>query len=1158
MPPTSRGGWARQARHCRGGPFGVSDAVTAATRFQHPVDEFVYQTNVWYLFPDRREDSDGAHPCGQTRERSFRLARERLPLIPLWCKSNFSFLEGASHPEELVETCAALGLDALALTDRDGVYGVVEAHVRARELGVRLIVGAELTIDDGTTLVLLAADRAGYANLCGLITLGRRRSPKGRSSVSWSEVRDHAAGLLALWGGERSLLAGEADPFFVAHELRAAFGDRLYALVARHRQADEPRREARLRQRAERYRIPTLAGVEVLYHRRERRDLQDVLTCLRHGVKLADAGRLIRSNAEHALRPPHACAALFHDDSASVARTHEVAARCSFSLADLRYRYPSERLPDGTTSAQWLRRLTLDGARGRYGGDLPPEVLLQLERELALIDELDYGGYFLTMWEIVRFCRERGILCQGRGSAANSAVCYCLGITAVDPLRLGLLFERFLSRERAEPPDIDLDIEHDRREEAIQHVYAKYGRSHAAMVANFIRYRARSALREVGKTLGVAETALDRLAKLLPHSGLTPEVLAHAGLDPERPVHAHLLRLAQEVLDFPRHLSIHPGGFLLGHEPVSRLVPVENAAMPERTVIQWDKDCLEELGLFKVDLLGLGALRQLHLGFDLLREHHGEECSMDTIPAADTATFDAICRADTVGVFQIESRAQMAMLPRLKPRTYYDLVIEVSIVRPGPITGGMVHPYLRRRAGEEPVVYPHPCLAPVLEKTLGVPLFQEQVIRLAMIAADYTPGEADQLRRDMAAWRRSGRIERHRERLVQRMCAKGIAPEFAERVFEQIRGFGEYGFPESHAASFALIAYATAWMKRHHPDVFACSLLNAQPMGFYSPATIVEDARRHGVEIRPVDVRHSRWDCTLEPAERGPARSAVRMGLRYLKGFGARHGERIEAARGERAFASVEDFARRTGLDQGALTRLAEAGALSGLLDAPAAGTARPRHAPPSSRSPTRVEHGASADRPAPPVAGSSRAAAPPAAPRWSENRRAALWRVRGVASAPPVPLPLARSEVQPEFEELDPLETIAWDYDATGHSPRGHPLEPLREALAARRLPDARGVASLGDGCRVRYAGMVICRQRPGTASGVVFMTLEDETGFVNLVVWSRVFDEHAVLIKTASFLGVTGKLQVKDGVTHVIAESFWLPPLRLRPPSGGSHDFH
>jgi error-prone DNA polymerase len=1074
--------------------------------------------------------------------------------VPLWCKSNFSFLEGASHPEELVETCAAIGVEAMGLTDRDGIYGVVEAHVKARELGVRLLIGAELTIDDGSSLVLIAMDREGYANLCRLITVGRRRSAKGESRVGWKEVCAHAGRMIGLWGGERSLLVGEVDPFFVAHELREAFGDRLYALAARHRRSEEPRQEARLRKRAERYGIPVVAGMEVLYHKPARRELQDVLTCIRHRIALTGAGRLIKPNGEHTLKSPHAFTALFENNPQAVARTLEIAERCRFSMDRLHYRYPSERLPDGTTSSEWLRRLTLDGARGRYRGTIPPEVQRQLDRELELVDELDYCGYFLTMWEIVCFCRKRKILCQGRGSAANSAVCYCLGITAVDPVRLGLLFERFLSRERAEPPDIDLDIEHDRREEVIQHVYEKYGRSHAAMVANFIRYRPRSAVRDVGKALGISETALDRLSKLLPHSGgIAPQLLAQAGLDSRQSVHQHLLRLTSELLDFPRHLSIHPGGFLLGHEPVSELVPIENATMPDRTVIQWDKDCLEELGLFKVDLLGLGALNQLHIGFDLLERHYDESYSMATLPGNDCETFDMACRADTVGVFQIESRAQMAMLPRLKPRTYYDLVVEISIVRPGPITGGMVHPYLRRRAGEEPVAYPHACLEPVLKKTLGVPLFQEQVIRLAMVAADYTPGEADQLRRDMAAWRRTGRIERHRERLIRRMTAKGIEPEFAERVFEQIRGFGEYGFPESHAASFALIAYATAWMKCHYPDVFVCALLNAQPMGFYSPSTLIEDAKRHGVEVLPVDALRSQWDCTLEPrgehspqhrrpppsgtstgrrlppnlestvrgeGPRSPVRDsgardgrsdpaprfAIRMGLRYVKGLGEKQWKRIEQAREERTFTSVRDFVRRTGLDEGAMTRLAEAGALSG----------------------------------------------------FDRKRRAALWQVAGLARTSEPGLALRFRDRTPGFEALDAFDTISWDYRTTGHSPRGHPLAPLRKELEARKLPDARSVSAMSDGRRVRYAGLVICRQRPGTASGVVFMTLEDESGFVNVVIWSQVYEEYAVLIKTSDFLGVTGRLQVQDAVVHLIAEAFWTPRLGLRPASGGSRDFH
>ena len=1091
----------------------------------------------------------------------------------LWCKSNFSFLEGASHPEELVERAHELGLAALALTDRDGVYGAVRAHVRARELGVKLLVGAEVAVEGGadgegggrsrrtavrserrrpgtgnlrkppaqpgqsvpelpgigrlrssppspSPILLLAQDRAGYANLCRLLTRGRLRCPKGSSAVTWGEVCAHAPGLLALWGGDRSLLVSEEGAGLreIGPLLKEAFGDRLYALAARHRRAEEVAQEARLRGRAACLGLPVVAGAEVLYHTPARRDLQDVLTCIRHGVALAGAGRRTRPNAEHDLKAPHAFSALFADDPAAVERTREVAGRCSFTLAELRYRYPAEKLPDGTSAGEHLERLALEGARERYPRGVPASVREQVARELALVEELDYGGYFLTMWEIVRFCRSQGILCQGRGSAANSALCYCLGITAVDPTRVELLFERFLSRERAEPPDIDLDIAHERREEVIQHVYAAYGRDRAAMVANVIRYRGPSAVRDVGKALGISETGLDRLAKLLGYRGGTDaEVLRQAGLDPGSAVHDHLLRLTLELQDFPRHLSIHPGGFLLGHEPVRDLVPVENASMAGRTVIQWDKDDLEDLGLFKVDLLGLGALSQLDRGFRLLEENYGQKFSMDAIPRDDPATFAMIGRADTVGVFQIESRAQMAMLPRLRPRTFYDLVIQVSIVRPGPITGGMVHPYLRRRRGEEPVDYPHPSLEPVLAKTLGVPLFQEQVMRLAMTAADYTPGEADQLRRDMAAWRKSGRIERHRERLVGRMTAKGIEREFAEGVFEQIRGFGEYGFPESHAASFALIAYATAWLKCHYPDVFTCALLNAQPLGFYTPATIVDDAVRHGVEVRPVDVRFSQWECALEAGAGGQGvgargqgsgaggkRFAVRLGLRYVKGLSReRDAAPLIAARAERPFSSLADLRRRAGLGKGALDRLAEAGALEGL---------RP-------------------------------------------GRRAALWEAQGAAGAGD--LPLSPSEPSPALAPLSAAETIAWDYRSGDLSPRGHPLGPLRGDLRARGLPDAATLSRLPHGRRVRYAGLVICRQRPGTAAGVTFLTLEDETGFVNAVIWKRVFERHAVLAKTASFLGITGRLQVQDGVIHLVAERLWEPRLPAAPATAGSRDF-
>jgi error-prone DNA polymerase len=1024
--------------------------------------------------------------------------------VPLWCKSNFSFLEGASHPEELVEECVRLGLPALALSDRDALYGVVRAHVRARELGVHLLVGAQMTLEPDTQLVLLAQDRGGYANLCRLITLGRLRSPKGSSLVTWDEVCGHAEGLLALWGGSDSLLSGEVEPLWVAGRLKDAFGDRIYALLTRHRRAEEVRTERRLRERAGRYGLPLAAAVEVLYHTAARRPLQDVLTCIRHGRPLPEIGRLTRPSDGHSLAAPAALAELYADDPAAVARTLEIAGRCSFSLSALSYRYPAGRLPDGTSASQWLRRLTYEGARERWGGRVPPEVTAQLERELDLVEALDYGGYFLSMWEIVQFCRSRGILCQGRGSAANSAVCYALGITAIDPVRMGLLFERFLSMERAEPPDIDLDISHERREEVIQHVYEKYGRSHAAMVATLIRYRPRMAARDVGKALGVPSTSLDRLARLLPHHGgaVEPETLRLAGLDPELPAHRHLQRLATELLDFPRHLSIHPGGFLLGHEPVHDLVPVEPAAMPGRTVIQWDKYDVEALGLFKVDLLGLGALTQLDRAFELLRRHRGVELSMATIPPEDPATYEMLTRADTVGVFQVESRAQMAMLPRLRPKSFYDLVIEISLVRPGPITGGMVHPYLRRRAGQEPVVYPHPCLEPVLEKTLGVPLFQEQVMRLAMAAADYTPGEADQLRRDMAAWRKSGSLDGHRERLVGRMVHKGIAREFAERVFEQIRGFGEYGFPEAHAASFALISYATAYLRRHYLPEFTCALLSSQPMGFYAPATIVTDAQRAGLEVRPVDVLHSEWDCTLEPA--GDS-LALRMGLRYVKGLGSGAGLRIEAAAQERAFDSLEDLLRRTGLDERSLALLAEAGALSG----------------------------------------------------FGLDRRGALWAARGLARTAPPSLPLPPAERIPDFPGLSRLEEIAWDLRSSAHSVHGHPLLALRGELRALGLLSAAEIQTRPAGERLDYAGIVICRQRPGTASGVTFFTLEDETGFVNLVVWKRLFEAHRVLARTVSFLGVSGKLQKEGSVVHLVAESLWQPRLSGRPDRAASRDF-
>jgi error-prone DNA polymerase len=1013
------------------------------------------------------------------------------PYVPLWVKSNFSFLEGASHPQELVERAQELGLSAMALTDRDGVYGVVHAHMRGLETGVRVIIGSEVTVvrdsGDAAQVVFLAMDRDGYGNLCQLISQGRLRSEKGTSSVSVEEVHQYGEGLLALCSRSDWMT-----------EFRERFSGRLYGTLQRNLLEDDSRMEQRMRKVCKDLGVPTVAANEVLYHTPARQPLHDVLACIREGKTLAEASGVIRPNAEFDLKPPHAMERLFEDDRLSLERTREVRDRAAFSLAELRYRYPSETRPDGTSEAEWLRHLSLEGARVRYPHGVADAVVEQIEKELSLIHELDYGGYFLTMYEIVQFCRKQGILCQGRGSAANSVVCFCLGITAVDPVKLDLLFERFISRERAEPPDIDLDIEHQRREEVIQWVYERYGRRHAAMVANIIRYRTRSAIRDVGKVLGLPMTALDRMSKLMGSRFVTfgEEVLTPAGLDKDAPRNQLFIQLTQEIVDFPRHLSIHPGGFLLGHVPVDTLVPIENATMADRTVIQWDKYSVEDLGLFKVDLLGLGALSHLHRCFQLLSEHYGIELDMARIPMDDPETFEMIGRGETVGVFQIESRAQMSMLPRLKPRVFYDLVIEVAIIRPGPIQGGMVHPYLRRRNGEESPEYPHPMLERVLGKTLGVPIFQEQVMKIAVLVGGYTPGEADQLRRDMAAWKSSGRIERHRLRLIQRMIEAGLTPEFAERIFSQIRGFGEYGFPESHAASFALIAYATAYLRCHHPVVFVCGLLNAQPMGFYSPATIVEDAKRLGVEILPVDLQHSVWDAELEKRN---GSFSVRMGFRFVKGLGVREADALERAPGP--YASLEDCLERTRLPLAAVLQLAEAGALESFY----------------------------------------------------RSRRDALWAVRAFYGAPDWTLPLEghRSNVVPRqpslFAPLSKPEEVLWDYRTSAHSPRGHPMLQIRPELTRRGIPAADVLNGLPDGCKTTYMGLVICRQQPGTATGVTFYTLEDETGFVNVVVWLPVFRKHSVIGRTAVFLGVEGKVQSESGVVHLIADRLFEPEMAL-----------
>jgi error-prone DNA polymerase len=1104
--------------------------------------------------------------------------------VPLWCKTHYSFLEGASSPEEIVRTAAAHGLSAVAVTDRDGMYGAVRAHREAENLGIQLILGSQLSVSDGSRVLVLATSRGGYSRLCRLISVGRLRCEKGQSSLDWDDIIRESEGLIAILlpdctgrdgrgpdtdnhntPGRSSVKPGLTQELGRLYE---TFGSRLYRGVVRHRSAGDREQDEEFVRTLERFlparSLPEVALTEVLYHHRNRRSLQDVLTCIRHRTTLDRSAGILRPNAEHAVLPAAGFVRLFRDKPEAVEATREIARRCSFSLSGIRYRYPSRGVSGGYTEAGLLEKRTFEGARRRYGTSVPDSVRVQLRKELEIITELEYSGYFLTMWELVEFCRSRNILCQGRGSAANSAVCYCLGITAIDPVRMNLLFERFISRERAEPPDIDLDIEHRRREEVISYVYETYGRDHAAMVANIVRYRPRSAVREVGKVLGMPEAALDRAARLLGryHDGAgsaVREAVREAGLDPFTGVTAHLVRLSEELIDTPRHLSIHPGGFLLGSEPVHTIVPVENASMPGRTVIQWDKYDIEALGLFKVDLLGLGALTHLHYGLDLLKTHYGLELSPAEIPPEDDRVFRMLGRADTVGVFQLESRAQMATLPRMKPKRYYDLVIEISIIRPGPIVGGMAHAYLKRRNGEELIRYPHESLRPVLEKTLGVPVFQEQVMKVAMIAADYTPGEADQLRRDMAAWRQHGRIDAHRDRLISGMEKKGISREFASQVFDQIRGFGEYGFPESHAASFALIAYCTAWLRCRYPEVFTCALLNAWPMGFYAPSTILEDARRHGIEVRPVCVFESRWDCALEllgsgmhqtapDSPRTPSgqsgrekRFAIRIGLRFVRGLGRKEYDRLERAR----------------------EKIMGGGIMKGSRNTTEGGTGRDRDALLHDETAFRMkaffrEAALSREvRENLAVAGAFSA--------LESSRRSALWAAAEEAGKKsPVQEDsvdaalrntietLRQYEQKPDFIRLSGFEEISWDYDTLGHSTAGHPMEQWREGFTSSGVVTAESAMRMPDGCSIRYAGMVICRQRPSTAGGTVFFTLEDETGFLNLILKKEIFDRYRVLLLTRSLVGVAGVLQHHSGVVHLLVRSCF-DPVRKRAAKGG-----
>jgi error-prone DNA polymerase len=1081
------------------------------------------------------------------------------PYAELHCTSNFSFLQGASHPEELVARAAALGYEALALTDRATLTGVVRAHGAAKESGLKLIVGAHLEPVDAAPIVVWAADMAGYANLCQLLTHGYARAAAepgqaaGGCRLTCDDIARHAHGLLAgvpLAAFARDLHGGPFDDDrlsdtteHLAH-WRWIFDDRLWALAEVAREGDDAERLAWFGRVARLAGVPIAAAGDVRYHERSRLPLYDVLTATRHGGTVeAIRGRLL-SNGERHLQERGLVAERFAALPGAVERSAEIAARCSFSLDELKYEYPTASVPPGRTASEQLAHLAWKGAHKRYPGGIPEKVRELVAHELALIAELGYEAYFLTVFDIVRFARRRGILCQGRGSAANSAVCYCLGVTSVDPARMNVLFERFVSRERREAPDIDIDFEHHRREEVIQYIYETYGRDRAAMTAEVISYRLRSAVRDVGKALGLSLDRVAQIATVLDVGDSLAELptrLAEAGLDPAGDTGMRLVSLVGQLVGFPRHLGQHVGGMVMTRGRLTELVPVQPATMPGRTIVQWDKNDLDELGILKVDCLALGMLTAIHRAFDLVEQSGGPKLTLATVPAEDPAVYEMISRADTVGVFQIESRAQMSMLPRLKPRCFYDLVIEVAIVRPGPIQGDMVHPYLRRRAGEEPVTYPNDAIREVLEKTLGVPLFQEQAMRLAVVAAGFTPGEADQLRRAMGAWRRPGVIDEFHKKLVDGMLARGLAREFAEQVFNQIRGFGEYGFPESHAASFALLVYVSAWLKCHHPAAFTAALLGSQPMGFYAPAQLVRDARAHGVRVLPADVNKSDWHATLEGRPRATDREqkadgaageeaaedgcqspdaprsgglppALRLGLEQVYGLGEAAAERIVAARRAGPFRLPHDLARRAGLDRESLLHLARAGALASL----------------------------------------------------GLSRRRAVWEAMRCLDKP-ASRPLlegladdedtAGEEAAVGLESMSPQEEVIADYRTAGLSLAGHPLAFERPRLAARGVVEIAAATAAPAGRRVRVAGITLCRQRPATARGMIFLTIEDESAAANIVVRPDVWAAADHAARRAAVLVVEGRIQKRGAVVHVVAtrlESALGSPPRSAPGSG------
>ena len=1024
--------------------------------------------------------------------------------------TNYSFLRGASHPEELFAAAKLLGLPALGVVDRNSVAGLVRCWDAAKATNMRLVAGCRVALRDGTALLLYPQDRPAWSRLCRLLTLGKARTGKGGCDLSWPDLLAHGEGLLAVLLPD---LLDEALPATLAR-LRDEFGNRTYLALTHRRRPDDAVRLQRLHNLARTARVPTLATGDVLFHTPERRILQDVVTCIREGCTIDTAGFRRERFADRHLRAPGEMARLFARYPDALERTLEVVQRCTFDLSELRYQYPDETERPGETPQAALERLVQEAVPARYPDGLPDDVAAQLRHELDLIGQLQYAPYFLTVHSIVRYARSKGILCQGRGSAANSAVCYVLGVTSIDPVRSGLLFERFVSAERHEPPDIDVDFEAERREEVIQWVFDHYGRDRAALCCTVMRFRARGAVRDVGKVMGLPEDVTGALASQVwgwAEDGVEEEHAQELNLNLGDRRLRLTLDLARELIGFPRQLGTHPGGFVLTRDRLDELVPIEPAAMAGRAVVEWDKDDIDALRMMKVDVLGLGMLGCLRRGFELLEQHRGQRLDMATVPAEDPTTYAMIRRADTLGTFQIESRAQMAMLPRHKPRTFYDLVIQVAVVRPGPIQGDMVHPYLRRREGLEQPDYPKPELERVLAKTLGVPLFQEQAMQVAIVCAGFTPGEADQLRRAMATFKVTGGVSHFRDKLIAGMEANGYTRTFAERTFSQIEGFGSYGFPESHAASFALIAYASAWLKCHHPDVFCCALLNSQPMGFYAPAQVVRDAREHGVEVRAVDVNRSGWDSTLEePAPTGGPFLAVRLGLRMAAGLNAVHGMRVVAGRGARPYASVEDLQRRTGLPVSALERLAEADAFGSL------GLGR--------REALWAIRGL-ADAPLPLFAAAEREAAnTPAASRLVSR---SLSQSPSSAHEPPMTLP-----PMPDGRE------VVEDYRATGLTLRQHPVSFVRDALRRRGAITCAELGQTRSGRRVAVAGLVLVRQKPGSAKGVMFITLEDETAVANLIVWPSVFEAQRRLVLSAGMLACRGRVQTESGVTHLVAE--------------------